>query len=476
MAEQEIKRLNYFDGLFLKSQEFQDEQYYHRHMRRRLNYVLFGTGGVVNPDDLKFEINNSTFKVKAGMAICINESEKEAKEIILTEDSESKSITGSKIWVKLYYNEENTEKSSAGGTEDYTRTVEKPVIQTSETKPDAEGEDYVILGAIESGSPTWQANYDDREEAKIRASLIGAAPVTPVPTITNINVVGSIVPGQTVAMTITGTNLGNNPVVTILDNSDNPDTAINSSNITSTNPTQLVVALVIGSGAALGGRKVRVVTDGRTVTSSPDAFVVIASAIVLVSIAITPPSPPIKKVGDTGTFTATGTFSDLSTRPLTHAADGLQWSSNPSGIIDINPQTGAAKAISDDTVTIKAQVGTVSGQTIVKILPAAIPPEISFIAPDRQISRGVIDAQGTNIRDSSILPPNPATGTTIRFVKGLDSKDGTDVIARPNKAGRQVVRVTVPDRNGTSWGNKEEVTLELKFNGLTATVSFKYDD
>ena len=41
MAEKEIKRMDWFDGLFLKEGEFKDLDYYHLHMRRRINYILF---------------------------------------------------------------------------------------------------------------------------------------------------------------------------------------------------------------------------------------------------------------------------------------------------------------------------------------------------------------------------------------------------------------------------------------------------
>ena len=43
--EPEIKRINHFDGLFLKEGEFQTEQLYHQHMRRRVHYVLFDKSG-----------------------------------------------------------------------------------------------------------------------------------------------------------------------------------------------------------------------------------------------------------------------------------------------------------------------------------------------------------------------------------------------------------------------------------------------
>ena len=127
-------------------------------------------------------------------------------------------------------------------------------------------------------------------------------------------------------------------------------------------------------------------------------------------------------------------------------------------------------------VTVRAQVGAITGQITFQVQPAVTPPVIAFLSPDRQISGGTIEVHGTNLRDSAIAPPNPAAGTTIRFFKGANSKSGTNVIARPDAAGRQVVRVTVPNRSGTPWVNNENVTLELTFNGLTAQSPFRYDD
>jgi uncharacterized protein YjdB len=561
MAEEQIKRINFFNGQFLKEEEFREEQKYHIRMRRHLNYVLFEQSGVISvkPDDLEFDINDidETFKVKAGMAISRNESDIEAKEIILMRDSGTLSLSNQKIWVTINYDEETAESSSEGGVTGDTRTLEKAVIEVHTSEPDetaANGEEYILLGTIEpDGAGSWQANYDDRQEAKIRASLLGVATVN----LVSIEVVPAAVTiEQNATRQLTargnfsdgshrdlttgdGLTWGSSDItkVTVDVNGLVTGIAIGSATITASakgkvntaavevvaSAPELVSIDISPASAAMevGGVTVTFTatgtfsdnstevlnhTDHGLVWSSSDPAIVeigldtgIATAVSggtatitaeaqgksntvevnvreLQSIEITS-APSTFTVNETWTFEATGTFSDNSTEVLNHTDHGLVWSSSDPNIVEINSSTGAAIAISDGTVTITAQVGNVSGQIIVEVQPAAIPPVIEFLAPARQISGGSIGVYGTNIRDSSIDPPNPATGTTIRFVKDDTVKDGLNVTAKYNdSSGRQVVSVTVPDRTNTNWGISEEVTLELTFNGLTCEISFLYDD
>ena len=91
MTEAAIKRVNFFDGQFLKQGEFLGLENYHRHMRRRLLHMLFDQSGVVqlNTTDLKVLIADAAQKlitVKAGLAIGKRDDLVEAKEIVLRED------------------------------------------------------------------------------------------------------------------------------------------------------------------------------------------------------------------------------------------------------------------------------------------------------------------------------------------------------------------------------------------------------
>jgi hypothetical protein len=269
MAEKEIKRMNFFDGQFLKEGEFIDEQYYHLHMRRRMNYILFENAGVinVNSDDLKFiniDNSNKTFRVKAGMAISRNDDDMEAKEIILRQDSPTLNLndegitSGQTAYVTIHYEEElANDPPSEGDIAKETRVKEKAVVEVHSSKPTGpapNGEEYILLGALnfdnmESLTPT-SPDYSERQEAKIRASLLG-----------------------------------------------------------------------VGSGPTL------------------------------VSISVQPASVTLN-VGDTRTLTATGNFSDGSSRPLV-PVDGLTWTSSNDPVATINV-TGAVTGVAPGSAQITA--------------------------------------------------------------------------------------------------------------------------
>jgi hypothetical protein len=223
MAEEEIKRMNFFDGQFLKEEEFKDLDYYHLHMRRRMNYILFEDAGVisVNPDDLTFiniDTTNRSFQVKAGMAISRNDNDMEAKEIILREDwptvkLSDEGISSAKAFVTIHYEEESVkDPPSEGDVDEPTRVKEKAVIKVHASKPTGpadNGEEYILLGALDfasvSPSPEDYADYSERQEAKIRSSLLGG--VGPqIPTISGISV-NSGLQGSTFDAEISGTNL-----------------------------------------------------------------------------------------------------------------------------------------------------------------------------------------------------------------------------------------------------------------------------
>lgn len=270
MAE-EIKRVNFFDGLFLKEQEFKDEQNYHIHMRRRINYILFEKSGVisVNPTDLKFVINtvNETFKVNAGMAIGINENDLEAKEMILTQDSGEISLSSQKIWVTIHYDDsEVTDESSEGGETGFTRRLEKAIIKDHTSQPGpgdtaANGERYVVLGAIEPDGGSWQENYDDREVAKIRGSLLEGQPSLPAPTITDPpfgdGSSGSEIKGVGDTLVINGTNFYNPLKVIFLNADPNEDFIELPGNAVSDTRAEVVIQTGVKSGPV----KVKTNTD-----------------------------------------------------------------------------------------------------------------------------------------------------------------------------------------------------------------------
>jgi hypothetical protein len=477
MAEQEIKRVNFFNGQFLKELEFQEEQKYHMHMRRRLNYILFNQSGVVlvNGNELTLNTDISTpaiknFTVRAGLAISKDTDVMEGKEIILRQDI-TKSLdaegieSGQTAYITVHFAEEGAKDPPSEGDEDQdTRIKENAVIKAHSTNPTGgtadNGEEYIVLGTI--NYDTMASADTGRQLAQINHYLVGAAPAALV-SIEIIPGTVSIEEGGTWQLTARGH---------FSDGSQRDLGAGDGLTWESNNNSIVTVVDGLVTGVILGSATITASAMGQSATATVN---VVTAAPTLVGIAITPISPTVT-VGSTIPLTATGTFSVGP--PQTLSSGEVTWSSDDNSVANVD-SNGTVTGVSAGTTNITATSteDTAIDDTVpVTVNPAATPPVIDFLSPDRQISNATINVHGTDIRDSALAPPSPATGTTIRFFKGPDSKDGSNLIIKPNVAANQVVEVTVPDRSGTPWGNKEEVTLELTFNGLPAQFPFRYDD
>ncbi len=289
-----IKRVRFFDGQFLQQLEFNDEQGYHLHMRRRLNYVLFARSGVVQtaPADLTLiNIVGQTFRVKAGMAVSVLDDVREGKEVIWRDNDEAHvfdlnalGITTGQAWVTIHY-EEVTAKDppSAGEVDQDTRFEEHAVIIVHSTPPPlkaANGEELILLATIPDVTaiaPVYTVPTS-RAVATIRNALIGAGPPPPAPTITGINV-ASAAQGATVAAVISGTNMTGASAVTF-------DSPLVTATITSVTPSAVNVTINVATTAPVGARTFTVTTPGGTASSAgvaAAAFQVTAAVVLTVT-------------------------------------------------------------------------------------------------------------------------------------------------------------------------------------------------
>jgi Domain of unknown function (DUF4082)/Bacterial Ig-like domain (group 2) len=128
------------------------------------------------------------------------------------------------------------------------------------------------------------------------------------------------------------------------------------------NASGLATAVSAGSttiSAALAG-----VTNSATLT--------VTAPPTLTSIAVTPANPTIL-VGASQPFTATGTYSDSSTKNITSQAT---WTSSSTGVATINA-SDSATGVSGGGTTISAALAGVSGQTT---LTVQAPPTLASIA------------------------------------------------------------------------------------------------
>jgi uncharacterized protein YjdB len=120
-----------------------------------------------------------------------------------------------------------------------------------------------------------------------------------------------------------------------------------------------------GSSPSVGTYPGAITCDPAGMSSPNYAFVagnsgaLTVTAAALESIQLTP-SPGSVPAGETVAFTATGTYSDGSTAPLT---SGVSWSESSGGTVaSIDPSSGVATGVATGTDTMTATDGSISGQ------------------------------------------------------------------------------------------------------------------
>lgn len=88
----------------------------------------------------------------------------------------------------------------------------------------------------------------------------------------------------------------------------------------------------------------------------------------LSSIAVTPGAPSVQLITATLQFTATGTYSDGTTRNISST---VTWGSSAGAVATIN-SSGLATSTGGGTTTISASLSGVSGSTVFTVTPALL--------------------------------------------------------------------------------------------------------
>jgi hypothetical protein len=135
----DIKRLNYFNGQFLKQEDFNDEQGYHIDMRRRLNRSLH-TWGVADTGLQVSSVSGTTNQISIGAGMAIDN---QGREIVLL-TPQTKSLAGepanSDVYVTVQYQETKTDPpTNSTDPTLFTRWTEQPKVEIVRTPPAADG-------------------------------------------------------------------------------------------------------------------------------------------------------------------------------------------------------------------------------------------------------------------------------------------------------------------------------------------------
>ena len=152
----EVKRMNYYNGLFLKEEDFITDQEYHIRMRRLVNWHLNKVYGIMEGLEVKPVLGSKSYKVTAGIALSYNEEEWKGVEIVLAEDKEvdfSSASTGD-TYLTIAYNEEKADIAADKGPKEI-HIAERPKI---ELKPGPDRKKEIVLAKITVPPGAWTSD------------------------------------------------------------------------------------------------------------------------------------------------------------------------------------------------------------------------------------------------------------------------------------------------------------------------------
>jgi len=174
----------------------------------------------------------------------------------------------------------------------------------------------------------------------------------------------------------------------------------------------------------------------------------------LVSIAISPGSPSLS-VGGTQQLSATGTYSDNTTKDITSSASWSSWNSSIVSVSNTPPTPGLVTALNPGTTNVIATVGTIGGTATVTSVGAALPspPNIVGVSP-------LIAAAGTQVTvTGSGFGASQGQGYVI-----VGSALGTVI----SWSDSQIVAAVAP---GSTTGSVQVVQAGQQSNSIDITIS-----
>jgi uncharacterized protein YjdB len=152
----------------------------------------------------------------------------------------------------------------------------------------------------------------------------------------------------------------------------------------------------LATGVAAGTTQIKATLG--TVSSPNDPLTVTPVAVTLKSIAVTPIAPSIS-VGSSEQFTATGTYSDNSTKNITTS---VNWASSNTGFATIDASTGLAKGVAAGTTQVTATLGNVvsTNETLTVTAATSFPTDIVTYHNDN--ARSGVNAHETILTTASV--------------------------------------------------------------------------
>ncbi|KAF5418451.1 MAG: DNA-binding beta-propeller fold protein YncE/DNA-binding beta-propeller fold protein YncE [Candidatus Methanocomedens sp.] len=169
----EIKRMRYFDGLFLTEEEFNLEQNYHNRLRRLHNRHLH-SWGIVWGLDVVHGPGSKEVTVEEGMSLnrVLVDGEEVSQEIILTSNT-SVDLSGyapeDSVYIYISYFEEAVDFEEGGTEKIHWR--ENAVLGHSKTRPQNENENIILAKVVlkpEDGTIDANSITDEEDGISLR--------------------------------------------------------------------------------------------------------------------------------------------------------------------------------------------------------------------------------------------------------------------------------------------------------------------
>ena len=225
----------------------------------------------------------------------------------------------------------------------------------------------------------------------------------------------------------------------------------------SSNPAVATISNSAGSFGLATSEGAGVTTIFASLGSISGSTTLTVSAAELDSIAVTPADPSIV-IGTNQQFTATGTYSDFTTKDLTNTA---VWSSDTLTVATVG-STGIAQALGAGTAGIKAAVGSISGMTTLTVTPANL-ISITVSPATSSIPLGTTEAFSAtgNYADGSQqnLTSIVHWSTSDSTLATVSNANGTYGLATSVAVGSVTVTATLGNISGTASLSVSPATL-----------------
>lgn len=162
----EVKRLHYFNGQFLREPDFTAEQAYHTHHQRD-HARLLHTPGIAEGLEIPDPPSGATaVTVNAGAAY-----DDQGRRIVLAANKPVELVdlpAGQAVYVTIAYGETQTDPTDETGIPAKTRWTEGPLIETSISQPANPGEKLVLARIVRGGTLVSSVDRTARRVAGVK--------------------------------------------------------------------------------------------------------------------------------------------------------------------------------------------------------------------------------------------------------------------------------------------------------------------